>query len=302
MSRRLQARPRPATARTRRRSPRRAPGAPLRLLTIAGSDSGGGAGIQADLKTFAAFGGFGMSAITGVTAQNTAEVRGIELLTPGFVAAQIAAVASDIGVDAAKTGMLGSAGIVRAVARTVRELGIRPLVVDPVMVAKSGDRLLDRRAVSALSTELLPLAALVTPNLAEAVALGASPVRSEGDLERAAIHLHLALRVPVLVKGGHLPGRPVDVLASPAGLARFIGRRRRRGPVHGTGCTLSAAICALLAAGFGLEDAIAGAKGYLEGAIAAAPRLGRGATPLRHDWMARRAGRGFSLEDPGSLR
>jgi len=278
---------------TRRPRARRHPAArrvPLRLLTIAGSDSGGGAGIQADLKTFAAFGGFGMSAITGVTAQNTAEVRGVKLLPPRFVAAQIAAVADDIGIDAAKTGMLGSAGIVRAVARAVRALGIQPLVVDPVMIAKSGARLLDRRAVAALRRDLLPLAAVVTPNLAEAVALGASPTRSEADLERAAVQLHLALGVPVLVKGGHLPGRPVDVLASPAGLARFVGRRRRRGPVHGTGCTLSAAIAALLAAGFGLEDAIAGAKGYLEGAIAAAPRLGRGAIPLAHGWMAGRPG------------
>jgi hydroxymethylpyrimidine/phosphomethylpyrimidine kinase len=228
-----------------------------------------------------------MSAMTGVTAQNTVEVLGVHLLPPRFVAAQIAAVASDIGVDGVKTGMLGSAGIVRAVAGAVGELGLGPLVVDPVMVAKSGDRLLDRRAVTALRAELLPLASLVTPNLAEAAALGAPPIRSESGLERAAIRLYLDLGVPVLVKGGHLPGSPVDVLASSAGLTRFVGRRRRRGPFHGTGCTLSAAITALLAAGLPLEEAIAGAKGYLEGAIAGAPRLGRGASPLCHGWMAR---------------
>jgi len=256
--------------------------APAVALTIAGSDSGGGAGIQADLKTFAAFGGFGMSAVTAVTAQNTRAVHALALVPPALVTAQIAAIASDIGVDGAKTGMLGSAAIVRAVAVAVRRFRIAPLVVDPVMVSKSGARLLDPNAITALVRELIPQAALVTPNLAEAQVLLGYRVRTEAAMERAAIELHLALGAPVLVKGGHLPGRPVDVLASPAGLARFVGRRRPARATHGAGCTLSAAIAALLARERSLEDAIAEAKGYLEAAIAAAPRIGRGVSPPDH--------------------
>jgi hydroxymethylpyrimidine/phosphomethylpyrimidine kinase len=253
-------------------------------LTIAGSDSGGGAGIQADLKTFAAFGGYGMSAVTAVTAQNTRTVRALALVPPALVTAQIAAVATDIGIDAAKTGMLGSAAIVRAVAAAVRRHVIAPLVVDPVMVAKSGARLLDPTAERVLRQELLPLAALVTPNLAEAEALlgGGTRIRSEGTLELATIELARRLGVPVLVKGGHLPGRPVDVLASPHGLTRFVGRRRPARATHGAGCTLSAAIAAGRAAGAVLEDAIAEAQGFREEAIARAPRLGGGVSPPDH--------------------
>ncbi|HWN81552.1 MAG TPA: bifunctional hydroxymethylpyrimidine kinase/phosphomethylpyrimidine kinase [Candidatus Udaeobacter sp.] len=254
----------------------------VRLLTIAGSDSGGGAGIQADLKTFAAFGGYGMSAVTAVTAQNTRTVRALALCKPALVSAQIAAVAEDLGIDAAKTGMLGSAAIVRAVAAAVRRYAIAPLVVDPVMVSKSGVRLLDRRAESVLERELLPLAALVTPNLAEAGVLLGRRIRTEAALERSAIELFQALGVPVLVKGGHLPGRPVDVLASPEGLVRFVGRRQPSRATHGAGCTLSAAITAGLAHRLPLEDAIAVAKGYLEEAMAHAPRLGAGVSPPDH--------------------
>jgi hydroxymethylpyrimidine/phosphomethylpyrimidine kinase len=283
-----------------RRSPHSRPAAIRRprLLTIAGSDSGGGAGIQADLKTFAAFGGYGMSAVTAVTAQNTRTVRGLALVPAALVAAQIAAVAEDIGVDAAKTGMLGSAAIVRAVAAAVRRFALVPLVVDPVMVAKSGARLLDPRAISALRRELLPQAALVTPNLAEAEVLAGRAITSEAAMERAAVELYLALGAPVLIKGGHLPGRPVDVLASPAGLARFVGRRRPARATHGAGCTLSAAIAALLAAGRPLEDSIAEGKGYLEEAMARAPRIGRGVSPPDH--LVR--GVPFSLDPPGALR
>jgi hydroxymethylpyrimidine/phosphomethylpyrimidine kinase len=262
----------------RRSSTRRRP----RLLTIAGSDSGGGAGLQADLKTFAAWGGYGMSAVTAVTAQNTRGVRGVALVPAPLVAAQIAAVAEDIGVDAAKTGMLGSAAIVHAVAAAIRRHAIEPLVVDPVMVSKSGARLLPRSAVQALKRELLPLAALVTPNLAEAEVLWGGRVRSERAMERAAIELHLELGVPVLVKGGHLRREPVDVLASGAGLARFIGKRRPAGFTHGAGCTLSAAIAALLGWGVPLEDAIAEAKSYLERAMTGAPRVGKGVSPPDH--------------------
>jgi hydroxymethylpyrimidine/phosphomethylpyrimidine kinase len=256
----------------------------LRLLTIAGSDSGGGAGIQADLKTFAAFGGYGMSAVTAVTAQNTLRVAGVRLLAPAFVAAQIDAVASDIGVDGAKTGMLGSAAIVRAVARAVRRHSIAPLVVDPVMVAKSGDRLLARAAIASLERHLLPLATLITPNLAEAAVLGRGRVRSPRHMEEVAERLHVATGVAVLVKGGHLRGVPIDVLAAPSGLTRFVGHRQPRRATHGAGCTLSAAIAALLAAGSSLEDAIAEAKAFLERAMAAAPRLGAGAYPPDHLW------------------
>ena len=254
----------------------------VRLLTIAGSDSGGGAGIQADLKTFAAFGGYGMSAVTAVTAQNTQTVRALALVPPALVSAQIAAVAEDLGIDAAKTGMLGSAAIVRAVAAAVRRHAIAPLVVDPVMVAKSGVRLLDPAAERVLRRELLPLATVVTPNLAEAEALLGGRIRTELALERAAVLLYRALGVPVLVKGGHLPGQPVDVLASPHGLTRFVGRRLPARATHGAGCTLSAAIAAGLAQGLSLVDAIAQAKGYLEEAMAHAPRLGGGVSPPDH--------------------
>jgi hydroxymethylpyrimidine/phosphomethylpyrimidine kinase len=261
----------------------------VRLLTIAGSDSGGGAGIQADLKTFAAFGGYGMSAVTAVTAQNTQTVRALALVPPALVSAQIAAVAEDLGIDAAKTGMLGSSAIVRAVAAAVRRHAIAPLVVDPVMVAKSGVRLLDPAAERVLRRELLPLAAVVTPNLAEAEALLGGRIRTELALERAAVELYRLLGVPVLVKGGHLPGRPVDVLASPEGVTRFVGQRVPAGATHGAGCTLSAAITAGLAQGLSLEDAIAEAKGYLEEAMARAPRLGGGVSPPDH--LVRRLGR-----------
>ncbi len=267
-----------------------------RLLTIAGSDSGGGAGIQADLKTFAAFGCFGMSAITAATAQNTREVRGVQLLRPTLVAAQIAAVAEDIGVDAAKTGMLGSAPIVRAVVHAVRKHQLRPLVVDPVMVAKSGDRLLAAAAIQGVKRHLLPLATLVTPNMAEAAVLAGMPVRNEREMARAAYRIAVASGAAVLVKGGHLRGAPVDILIAPTGLTRFLGHRLPRLSTHGTGCTLSAAITALLGLGRPLEEAIAEAKGYLEGAIAAAPRLGRGSSPPDHLW------RGMTAARPRSRR
>jgi hydroxymethylpyrimidine/phosphomethylpyrimidine kinase len=202
-------------------------------------------------------------------------------------------VATDIGVDAAKTGMLGSAAIVRAVARAVRDHRIAPLVVDPVMVAKSGDRLLAPAAISSLKRHLLPLPTLITPNMAEAEVLSGLPVRTEKQMHEAAVALYRESGAAALVKGGHLRGAPVDILADASGLTRFVGRRLPRRSTHGTGCTLSAAIAALLAAGRSLEDAIAEAKGYLEGAIAAAPRVGGGASPPDHLW------RGFP-QPPGA--
>jgi len=266
----------------------------LRLLTIAGSDSGGGAGIQGDLKTFAAFGAYGMSALTAVTAQNTRGVTGLKLLPPALVAAQIEAVATDIGVDGTKTGMLGSAAIVRAVARSVRLHRLKPLVIDPVMVATSGDPLWVAGAIDSLRRTLFPLATLLTPNLIEAEVLTGRRVRSAPAAVEAARRIHQAWGVPVLVKGGHLPGAPVDVLVDESGLTRFVGRRRGRGRIHGAGCALSAAITARLAAGRSLVDAIAEAKGYLERALAAAPALGAGASPPDHLWWTPREGsRGF---------
>jgi hydroxymethylpyrimidine/phosphomethylpyrimidine kinase len=257
---------------------------PPRLLTIAGSDSGGGAGIQADLKTFGAFGGFGMSAITAITAQNTRRVAAVQLLRPTIIERQIATVATDLGIDAGKTGMLGSAPIVRAVARAVQRYRIRPLVVDPVMVSASGARLLDREGVVAMARELLPLASVVTPNLAEASDLCGKRIESSRDMEWAAKALGDHLERAVLIKGGHRAQEPVDILWDGVTLTRFRGRRIRSRSTHGTGCTLSAAIAALLGWGLDLVEAIARAKAYVQGAIETAPGLGAGVGPLNHGW------------------
>jgi hydroxymethylpyrimidine/phosphomethylpyrimidine kinase len=253
---------------------------PPRLLTIAGSDSGGGAGIQADLKTFAAHGAYGMSVITALTAQNTREVRAVHEVPPEMVAAQIDAVLEDIGADAIKIGMLASDGIVRAVADRLRfHLKDKrvPVVLDPVMIAKSGDRLLRADAVAALQAELLPLATLVTPNIPELEALTGLRVRTEGARCVAARGL-VAKGPAVLVKGGHAAGEEVvDLLLGRDGRAhRFAHPRLRTASTHGTGCTLSSAIAARLGAGEGLGSAVAGAIDYLAGALAAAYPLGAG--------------------------
>jgi hydroxymethylpyrimidine/phosphomethylpyrimidine kinase len=251
-------------------------------LTIAGSDSGGGAGIQADLRTFAAHGLHGTSAITAVTAQNTVAVVDYVALDPRMVVAQIDAVASDIPLAAVKTGMLANRAIVEAVAEALARLRLPHLVVDPVMVAKSGDRLLDPAAEAAYRERLLPLADVVTPNLAEAEALLGRPVRSLEAMAEAARDLHAQGPRAVVVKGGHLEGDPVDVF--------FDGRRMERLPApriatrntHGTGCTLSAAIAARLALGHELLEAVRGAKAYLTEALRGAYTLGRGAGPVDH--------------------
>jgi hydroxymethylpyrimidine/phosphomethylpyrimidine kinase len=253
---------------------------PPRLLTIAGSDSGGGAGIQADLKTFAAHGAYGMSVIAALTAQNTREVRAVHEVPPEMVAAQIDAVLEDIGADAVKIGMLSSAGIVRAVASRLRfHLNDKkvPVVLDPVMIAKSGDRLLRVDAVEALRTDLVPLATLVTPNLPELEALTGLAVGTEA--ERLAAAQALAARGPaVLAKGGHAEGEEVvDLLVERGGrVHRFAHPRLHTPSTHGTGCTLSSAIAARLGAGEELPRAVAGAIEYLSGAIAAAYPLGSG--------------------------
>ncbi len=255
---------------------------PRTALTIAGSDSGGGAGIQADLKTFAALGVYGTSALTAVTAQNTVGVRAVEEVSPATVAAQIDAVLEDIGADAAKTGMLSSAAIIAAVAGRIGAHGITRLVVDPVMVSKSGDRLLREDAVRALRTVLLPLALVVTPNLPEAETLAGMPIGNRATLEDAARRIAALGPRYVLIKGGHAPGDPVDILFDGHAFRAYPGERLITTSTHGTGCTLSAAIAAYLARGVPVEDAVGRAKGYVAAAMRAANPLGRGHGPLHH--------------------
>jgi hydroxymethylpyrimidine/phosphomethylpyrimidine kinase len=264
------------------------------LLTVAGSDSGGGAGIQADLKTFAAHGAYGMSALTAVTAQNTRAVTAVHEIPPEIVAAQIDAVFEDLGVDGVKIGMLASAPIVRVVADRLRHWAAPgapqapPIVLDPVMVAKSGDPLLADDAVAALEEELLPLATLVTPNLPEAARLTGLPVAARQERLEAA--RALAARGPaVLLKGGHgEEDEVVDLLVTPASAAGEEAARTFRHPrietrsTHGTGCTLSSAVAARLAAGDPLERAVEGGIRYLQGAMAAAVPLGSGHGPVNH--------------------
>ena len=257
-------------------------------LTIAGSDSGGGAGIQADLKTFGAFGVFGTSAITAITAQNTTGVRAVEVLPVLLVEAQIAAVLDDIGADAIKTGMLGTPAIVEAVAAVVQARGLTPLVVDPVMIAKSRDRLLTEDAVHTMVERLLPLATVITPNAPEAEALSGRPVRTETDAREAARRLHDLGPRAVIVKGGHLETPDViDLLFDGQTFVEARGPRHVTRHTHGTGCTFAAAIAAGLALGQSLPDAFQAARAYLDGAIRHAPGIGRGTGPVNHHWQRR---------------
>jgi hydroxymethylpyrimidine/phosphomethylpyrimidine kinase len=258
-----------------------APHAPV-ALTIAGSDSSGGAGVQADLRTFAALEVYGASAITAVTSQNTSGVRGVVALEPAFVQSQIDAVLDDLPVGAIKTGMLGTAALVGAVVVELTKCNV-PVVVDPVMVAKSGHALLADDAVAAVRTQLLPRAALVTPNLPEASALCGFPVRTVAEQESAARMLvgELGARA-ALVKGGHTTGDPVDVLWDGARMTRLEAPRVDTRHTHGTGCTYSAAVAALLARGLSLVDAVTRAHAYVHEAIVQAPGLGRGHGPLHH--------------------
>jgi hydroxymethylpyrimidine/phosphomethylpyrimidine kinase len=257
-------------------------------LTIAGSDSGGGAGIQADLKTFQQFGVFGTSVVVALTAQNTRGVRAVEAVSPTMVAAQLAALADDLPPDALKTGMLADAALVRLVAEAIRANDWRPLVVDPVMVSTSGDRLLAPDAAATVREQLLPLAALVTPNLDEAAALTGRAVHDVTGMEQAGAALLALGAGAALVTGGHLPGeRLTDVLVTPAGVRRFEHARIPTQATHGTGCTLSAAVAAGLAIGRSLETAVEDALDFVHRAIAAAPGLGAGHGPLNHTVPAR---------------
>jgi hydroxymethylpyrimidine/phosphomethylpyrimidine kinase len=261
-------------------------------LTIAGSDSGGGAGIQADLKTFQQFGIFGTSVIVALTAQNTLGVRAVETVSDGMIAAQLTVLAEDLPPAALKTGMLAEAGVVRQVARAIRENGWAPLVVDPVMVSTSGARLLTTEAEDVIRDDLLPLAALVTPNVDEAAILTGRVVHDLATMERAAATLLRFGAGAALVKGGHLSGGEVtDVLVTPSGIRHFTHSRLETTSTHGTGCTLSAAITAGLALERPLEDAVQTALDFVHRAIASAPGLGGGHGPLNHTVPATTAAR-----------
>ncbi|MFO7894400.1 MAG: bifunctional hydroxymethylpyrimidine kinase/phosphomethylpyrimidine kinase [Longimicrobiales bacterium] len=257
-------------------------------LTIAGSDSGGGAGIQADLKTFHAFGVFGTSALTAITAQDTLGVHGVHAIPVDMVRRQIRVVAEDLAPAACKTGMLATAELVETVADAIRALGLANFVLDPVMVATSGDRLLDRDAEAAVTESLLPLATVVTPNLDEARILAGREIRGVDDMRAAAELLVERGARAALVKGGHLAGDTVvDVLVDEAGTERWHHAKFETTSTHGTGCTLSSAIAAGLAHGRPLRDAVADALDFAHRAIAEAPGLGAGHGPLNHFVPAR---------------
>jgi hydroxymethylpyrimidine/phosphomethylpyrimidine kinase len=255
-----------------------------RVLAIAGSDSGGGAGIQADIKTVTALGGYAATAITALTAQNTLGVAGILAVPPAFVTRQIEVVLQDIGADAVKTGMLGDAAVIEAVAEALqRSANGVPVVVDPVMVAKGGARLLQSGAVDALTRRLLPRATVITPNLPEAEALLGEAIPDVAAMHRAASML-LTFGVPaVLLKGGHLAGDTVvDLLATAEATEAFAAPRIASRHTHGTGCTMASAVATGLAQGMSLRDAVVRARDYVRRAIAAAPGFGAGHGPLNH--------------------
>ena len=253
-----------------------------KALTIAGSDSGGGAGIQADLKTFAALGVYGTSVITAITAQNTVGVTQVLELPPDLVAAQIDAVIQDIGADALKTGMLANAAIIEVVAEKIKEHRLENLVVDPVMVAKSGDLLLRRDAIEALRSRLLPLAATVTPNLPEAAELAGIAVSTQKDIREAAKRILGIGAKSVVVKGGHRRGPATDLFYDGKKFHELNAPRVRTKNTHGTGCTFSAAIAANLAKGEKLESAVVHAKRYITHAIRKGFAIGSGHSPVHH--------------------
>ncbi len=254
----------------------------FKALTIAGSDSGAGAGIQADLKTFAAHGVYGTSAIAAVTAQNTKGVRKVFPLPPAIVAAQIDAVADDIGAGAVKTGMLLEAAVVRIVAARVRAHRLRNLVVDPVMVASSGRLLLRKDALAALKTKLIPLATVVTPNVPEAEKLTGLRLRRREDFAEAARRIVALGAQCVVIKGGHRKGPAIDLFYDGKTFREFSAPRLRTRNTHGTGCTFAAAIAANLAKGAKPEEAVARAKRYLTRALARSYPVGTGRGPVNH--------------------
>jgi hydroxymethylpyrimidine/phosphomethylpyrimidine kinase len=258
-----------------------------RVLAIGGSDSGGGAGVQADIKTITLLGGYAASAITAVTVQDTHRIHAIHPIPPDLVIAQARAVLDDIGADAIKTGMLGSNGVVEALADLLGGMGI-PLVVDPVMAATTGATLLDPEAIQTLRDRLVPLASLLTPNAPEAERLTGLGIATIGDLRRAGEALLEMGAGAVLMKGGHVPGETViDVLMTPAGETLFASERIATRHSHGTGCTLASACATGLAQGLDLQAAVERAHAYVAEAIRAAPGLGGGHGPIDHGWPLR---------------
>ena len=251
-------------------------------LSIAGSDSSGGAGIQADMKTMSAHGVYAMTAITALTAQNTTGVTGIFEVTPEFLSDQLDAVFTDIFPDAVKIGMVSSAALIRVIARKLTDYRARHIVVDPVMVATSGSKLIQDEAIDTLKHELLPLAELVTPNIPEAEILSGMEIRCPQDMEQAARAISETYRCAVLLKGGHDLNDANDLLYKDGMATWFRGRRIDNPNTHGTGCTLSSAIASNLACGMELEDAVRNAKAYISGALAAMLNLGKGRGPMNH--------------------
>lgn len=253
-------------------------------LTIAGSDSSGGAGIQADIKTMLANGVFATSAITALTAQNTTGVQGIYEVSPEFLKQQIDSVFTDIRPDAVKIGMVSSVGLIEGIAERLRFYRAEHIVVDPVMMATSGSRLISEDAVESLKTELLPLATVLTPNIPEAEVLSGMEIQSPEDMERAAELIGRRFSCAVLLKGGHSLNDANDLLWRDNGCRWFMGKRIFNNNTHGTGCTLSSAIAANLAKGAELALAVERAKAYISGALAAMLDLGSGSGPMDHGW------------------
>ncbi len=254
-------------------------------LTIAGSDSSGGAGIQADIKTMTANGVYGMSAITALTAQNTLGVTGIMEVTPVFLAQQLDAVFSDIFPDAVKTGMVSSSELIRVISEKIKEYKAINIVVDPVMVATSGAKLISDDAIVTLKEYLLPLATVITPNIPEAEVLSGMTIASEEDMEKAAKLIYETFGCAVLCKGGHKVNDANDLLYYKEGSKWFNGKRINNSNTHGTGCTLSSAIASNLAKGESLEEAVKDAKDYISEALAAMLNLGKGSGPLAHNYI-----------------
>ncbi len=255
-------------------------------LTIAGSDCSGGAGIQADIKTMTMNGVYAMSAITALTAQNTTGVTGIMEVTPEFLGKQLDSIFTDIFPDAVKIGMVSSGELIHTIAAKLKQYDAENLVIDPVMVATSGAKLISDDAVSILKEELLPLASLVTPNIPEAEVLAGMAVKTEEDMIRAAGIISETYRCAVLCKGGHKVNDANDLLVQNGNLHWFYGKRISNPNTHGTGCTLSSAIASNLAKGYSMEDSVQYAKNYISGALAAMLDLGKGSGPMNHAFAA----------------
>ena len=251
-------------------------------LTIAGSDSSGGAGIQADIKKMTANGVYAMSAITALTAQNTTGVTGIMEVTPEFLSLQLEAIFTDIYPDAVKTGMVSSGELIKTISATLKKYNAKNIVVDPVMVATSGAKLISDEAIEILKAELLPLATVITPNIPEAEVLSGMTIKNEEDMIKAAKAIYEKFNCNVLLKGGHQINDANDLLYRDGGYVWFKGKRIDNPNTHGTGCTLSSAIASNLAKGENLDDAVKHAKEYISGALAAMLDLGKGSGPLAH--------------------